>query len=157
MFPLQKQLLAESRYVVRRLQRYLGRNEIYLAISSIHRDLISCSSHSAFYFPMHPNDPTRIQMDVMLARFRNQTFDAVINLDPELNFQIARVMSVINSSRRIGLSGPYAEELYNIHIHADPNQPLSKAYAQMLKLCDLGPPGDRPGTQPSAHYKGKRP
>ncbi|MFB0515724.1 MAG: hypothetical protein ACETWG_03860 [Candidatus Neomarinimicrobiota bacterium] len=141
LFPIQNQLVAESRYVARRLQRYLHRNTICLAISNLYRDRISCPLHSTFYFPMHPDDPTRIQMDVMLARFRNQAFDAVINLDPELNFQIARVMSVIDTPRRIGLSGPYADDLYNIHIYADPDQPLRKAYAQMLKLCDLGTPG----------------
>ncbi len=140
LFPLHKQRLVESRYIARRLQKHLQHNTIDLAISNAHRDLISCPLHAAFYFPVHPDDPTRIQMDVLLARFRGQPFDAVINLEPELNLQLARVMSAVRTSRRIGFTGPYADELYNIQIQADPNGRLHKAYEQMLQVCDLGPP-----------------
>ncbi|UCD38102.1 MAG: hypothetical protein JSW54_01040 [Fidelibacterota bacterium] len=145
LFPLQKESLLESRYVIQRLERYLHHGTIYLAIASIFRDLISCPPSSAFYFPVLTGDPLRIRMDVMLARFRGQDFDAVFNLDPELNFQLARVMSAVNTSRRVGIAGPHADELYNIQIHLAPDRRLKKAYAQMLKICDLDPPKE-PGT-----------
>jgi hypothetical protein len=87
-------------------------------------------------------------MDVMLARFRNRSFDAVINLEPELNLQMARVMSVIRTPRRIGFTGPYADDLYNIQIHADLEGGLEGAYEQMLTLCNIGFTGNSHEIQP---------
>lgn len=77
-------------------------------------------------------------MDVILARFHNQLFDTVVNLEPELNFQIARVMSVIKAPRRIGFIGPHADSLYNIQIQTDLSSSLNGTYEQILALCNIG-------------------
>jgi len=77
-------------------------------------------------------------MDVILARFRNQRFDTVVNLEPELNFQMARVMSVLKAPRRIGFTGPHADSLYNIQIQTDFNSSLNGAYEQIITLCNIG-------------------
>jgi len=138
LFPIQKERLDESIYVYQRLNGHLLDNPIYLAVAAIHRDIIASPVRSTFYFPVIPDKPSRIQMDVMLARFRNQSFDAVVNLEPELNLQMARVMSVIKAPRRIGFAGPDADELYNIQVHTDLNGSLKGAYEQMLELCSLG-------------------
>jgi len=138
LFPVRREWLAESVYVLQRVKGYLLDNPIFLAVPAIYRDQIVGPIRSTFYFPMTPNRPSRIQMDVMLARFRNRSFDAVINLEPELNFQMARVMSVIRTPRRIGFTGPYADDLYNIQIHSDLEGGLEGAYEQMLSLCNIG-------------------
>ncbi|UCH09815.1 MAG: hypothetical protein JSU61_11460 [Fidelibacterota bacterium] len=138
LFPLREETLRESRYVVQQLKKYEPGRNVYLAIANIYRDIIAYPVSSAFYFPVQPDDPPRLRMDVMLARFRNQTFDAVFNLDPEVNLQVARVMSVIKTPQRIGFTGPCADELYNIQVHIAPERRLKQAYAQMLQLCDLG-------------------
>ncbi len=77
-------------------------------------------------------------MDVILARFHDQLFDTVVNLEPDLNFQLARVMSVIKATKRIGFTGPYADSLYNIQIQTDMNSSLNSAYDQILTLCNIG-------------------
>ncbi|UCH62959.1 MAG: hypothetical protein JSU77_00420 [Fidelibacterota bacterium] len=138
LFPIKKEWLAESRYVFQRLKRHLPDNPIQLAVASTYRDQIAGPIRSTFYFPMTPDRPSRILMDVMLARFRDRSFDAVINLEPELNFQMARVMSVIRTPRRIGFTGPYADDLYNIQIHSDFEGGLEGAYEQILSLCNIG-------------------
>ena len=142
LFPLREEALRESRYVVQQLKKYESIGNVYLAIANIYRDMIPFPVSSAFYFPVRPDDPPRLRMDVMLARFRNQTFDAVFNLDPEVNLQVARILSVIRTPQRIGFTGPYADELYNIQVHIAPDQRLRRAYAQMLELCDLGSTDD---------------
>ncbi len=138
LFPVQSEWLAESIYVFQRLKYHLLDNPIFLAIPATYRDQIAGPARSTFYYPMIPRRPSRIQMDVMLARFRNRSFDAVINLEPELNLQMARVMSVIRTPRRIGFTGPYADKLYNIQIHADLEGGLEGAYEEMLTFCNIG-------------------
>lgn len=146
LFPIQREWLDKSIYVFQRLKAYLPDNPICLAIATMYRDIVASPIRSTFYFPMVPDKPSRIQMDVILARFRDRSFDAVINLEPELNLQMARVMSVIRAPWRIGFAGPDADYLYNIQIHTDLDGGLEGAYEQMLKLCDLGLPDDQPGT-----------
>ncbi len=138
LFPVRREWLAESVYVFQRLKYHLLDNPIHLAVAGTYRDEITGPIRSTFYYPMTPNRPSRIQMDVMLARFRNRSFDAVINLEPELNLQMARVMSVIRTPRRIGFTGPHADDLYNIQIHTDLEGGLEGAYDQMLTLCNIG-------------------
>ncbi len=141
LFPVGRELFDESLYVFRRLKNHLLGNPIYLAVSAAYRDLLAGPSRATFYFPVQPNNHTRIQMDVMLARFRNQAFDVVINLDPVLNLQMARVISVTHSSWRIGFAGPHADSLYNIQIQVEIDGPLEKAYDQILGLCQIGAAG----------------
>ncbi len=146
LFPIQREWLDKSIYVFQRLKGHLLDNHICLAIATTYRDIVAGPIRSTFYFPMVPDKPSRIQMDVILARFRDRSFDAVINLEPELNLQMARVMSVIRAPWRIGFAGPDADYLYNIQIHSNLNDNLEGAYEQMLKLCDLGLPDGQPGT-----------
>ena len=138
LFPVQSEWLAESVYVFQRLKAHLPDNPISLAIAATYRDQITGPIRSTFYYPMIPHRPSRIQMDVLLARFRNRSFDAVVNLEPELNLQMARVMSVIRTPRRIGFTGPYADALYNIQVHTNLEGGLEGAYEQMLTLCNIG-------------------
>jgi len=146
LFPIQREWLDKSIYVFQRLKGHLLDNLICLAIATTYRDIVAGPIRSTFYFPMIPDKPSRIQMDVILARFRDRSFDAVVNLEPELNLQMARVMSVIRAPWRIGFAGPDADYLYNIQIRADLDDGLEGAYEQMLKLCDLGQPDGQPGT-----------
>jgi hypothetical protein len=147
LFPLQKEALQKSRYVVQQLKKYEPCDNVYLAIANIYRDIIPYPVSSAFYFPVRPDDPPRPRMDVMMARFRNQSFDAVLNLDPDVNLKVARILSVIKTPQRIGFAGPYADELYNIQVHIAPDRRLKQAYAQMLKICDLGAAAERSSEQ----------
>ena len=129
----------ESRPTFRRLSGFLQRNVIDLAVANIFRDELNDSRRSIFYFPMVQEEPPILRLDVLLARYRNESFDAVINMEPELNVQLARVISVIETPRRIGFAGPYADSLYNIQIHPRSGDRLRKSYSQMLELCDLDP------------------
>ena len=138
-FPLQRKPFMESRPTFRRLSGFLQRNVIDLAVANIFRDELNDSRRSIFYFPMVQEEPPILRLDVLLARYRNESFDAVINMEPELNVQLARVISVIETPRRIGFAGPYADSLYNIQIHPRSGDRLRKSYSQMLELCDLDP------------------
>ncbi|GAI82195.1 unnamed protein product, partial [marine sediment metagenome] len=80
LFPIQREWLDKSIYVFQRLKGHLLDNLICLAIATTYRDIVAGPISSTFYFPMIPDKPSRIQMDVILARFRDQSFDAVINL-----------------------------------------------------------------------------
>ncbi|MFC1619305.1 hypothetical protein ACFL45_05105 [Candidatus Neomarinimicrobiota bacterium] len=110
---------------------------IFFAIAENYRDIIVCSPRYAFYFPVIHSDPIKMRMDVMLVRYRGQQFDAVFNLDPELNPQTARVVSTIKTTRRVGFAGPLADVLYNIQIQTVDHGNLMRSFAQMLELCDL--------------------
>jgi hypothetical protein len=137
LFPLQVDHLHQCQYVVERLRESMDSGNIFFAIAENYRDIIVCSPQYAFYFPVIHSDPTKMRMDVMLVRYRGQQFDAVFNLDPEFNPQMARVMSTIKTTRRVGFAGPIADVLYNIQIQTVDHSNLVRSYAQMLELCDL--------------------
>lgn len=143
LFPLLKEHFDESLYILRRLERHPGAT-ILLAIPMLFRYRIPTPSHQIFYFPFMKEKLTKVQLEVLLARFRYDIFDAVINLDPHLNLGMARAMSMIQAPKRIGISGPGADDIYNIQIQTQPSSPLRAAYDQMLNLCDLGPLGEHP-------------
>ncbi len=138
MFPLQKEHIEASRFLFKKLMQHVKRDLIRVAVADTFRDDLSGPREVVFYYPLLQQSPPVFDLDVMLARFRRETFEAVVNLEPELNVQLARVISVIETPRRIGFSGPFADILYNIQIHPRSNGRLRKSYAQMLKLCDLG-------------------
>ena len=137
LFPLIEDHLHQCRIVVDQLQEHLDSGRIFYAIAENYRDVFKCPPQYAFYFPVIHDAPFRLRMDVMLARYKGQHFDAVFNLDPVFNLQIARVMSAIKTSRRIGFTGPLSDVLYNIQIQAIDQTNLAKSYEQMLALCDL--------------------
>ncbi len=143
LFPLLEEHFDESIYILRRLERHPSAT-ILLAIPMLFRGRIPTPSHQIFYFPFMKEKLSKVQLAVLMARFRYDTFDAVINLDPHLNLGMARAMSMIQAPKRIGVSGPGADDIYNIQIQTQPSSPLRAAYDQMLNLCDLGPPDDHP-------------
>jgi hypothetical protein len=137
LFPLSEEHVHQCRYVVDHLQGCLASGRVFFAIAETYRDIFNCSPRYAFHFPVIKNDPYRMRLDVLLARYKGQQFDAVLNLDPGFNLQMARVISAIKTSRRIGFAGPFADLLYNIQIQAADHSNLEKSYDQMLALCDL--------------------
>ena len=143
LFPILVEYFDESIYILRRLERHPGAT-ILLAIPSLFRDRIPTPSHQIFYFPFLKGKLSKVELEVLLARFRYDSFDAVINLDPHLNLGMARAISMIRAPKRIGVSGPGADDIYNIQIQTQPSRPLRAAYDQMLNLCDLGPLGEHP-------------
>jgi hypothetical protein len=137
LFPLQVDHLHQSQYVVERLREIMDSGNVFFAIAENYREIIECSPQYAFYFPVNHSNPIKMRMDVMLARYRGQQFDAVINLDPVFNLQMARIISAIKTTRRVGFAGPLADVLYNIQIQTVDQSNLVRSYAQMLELCDL--------------------
>lgn len=143
-FPLQKERFMQSLHFLRQLERYPPRNNFHLAIRSDHRSMIPPSSHKTFYYPMSANHPERIDYQVLASKFGNHKFDAVINLEPEINLDLARVISQVKASKRIGFAGPGADDLYNIQIRRQSASEFAAAYDQILAFCDLGPESDHP-------------
>ena len=143
LFPILVEHFDESIYILRRLERHPGAT-ILLAIPSLFRDRIPTPSHQIFYFPFIKEKLSKIQLEVLVARFQHDTFDTVINLDPLMNLEMARVISLIRAPKRIGVAYPGADEIYNIQIQTQPSSPLRAAYDQMLNLCDLGSLGEHP-------------
>lgn len=137
LFPLREDHLHQCQSVVKRLQDSLESGNVFLTIAENYRDVFDCSPRHAFYFPVFHKDPLKLRMDVLLARYRGQQFDAVFNLDPVFNLQMARIISAIKTTRRVGFAGPLADVLYNIQIQAVDHDNLASAYDQMLALCDL--------------------
>ena len=143
-FPLEKELFIQSIHFLRQLERHPPRNNFHLAIRSDHRAIIPPSSHKTFYYPMSAEHPERIDYPVLAKKFGNHRFDAVINLEPEINLDLARVMSQVKAAKRIGFAGPGADDLYNIQIRRQSPTEFTAAYNQILALCDLGPESDHP-------------
>jgi hypothetical protein len=137
LFPLNEDHVHQCQIVVDQLQEYLDSGRVFYAIADNFRDVFKCPPQYAFYFPVIPDTQYRLRMDVLLARYKGQQFDAVFNLDPLFNLQMARVMSVIRTPRRVGFTGPLADILYNIQIQVKDRNNLEKSYHQMLALCDL--------------------
>lgn len=145
LFPLAEDHFHQCRIIVDQLRGHLDSGRVFYAIAENYRDVFKCPSQNAFYYPVIHDTPYRLRMDVLLARYKGQHFDAVFNLDPIFNLQLARVMSVIKTSRRVGFTGPFSNVLYNIQIQAVDQTNLAKSYDQMLALCDLnerGQPAD---------------
>lgn len=144
LFPLLEEHFDESIYVLRRLERHSGGATILLGIPMLFRDSFPTPSHQIFYFPFIKEKLSKIHLEVLVARFQHDTFDTVINLDPLMNLEMARVISLIRAPKRIGVAYPGADEIYNIQVQTQPSSPLRAAYDQMLNLCDLGPLGEHP-------------
>ena len=140
LFPVDQPRLLESLPVLQELERYPNGGAFKLAIPIIFQELIPASRHGIFFFPLMKAKPPKVDVAVLRARYRDESFDAVVNLDPELSRHMARVIRTIDAPKRIGFSGPGADDIYNIQI--DPEEPdlLAGSYDQILALCDLGTP-----------------
>ena len=143
-FPAEREMFIRSVHVLRRLERYPARKNFDLAIRSDYREIIPPSSHHTFYYPMSKERPELIDYEILANNYRSRSFDAVINLAPEITIELARVMSQIEAPKRIGLEGPGADDLYNIQIRSSSTSDFTAAYDQILALCDLGTAKEHP-------------
>ena len=143
-FPVEREMFIRSMHVLRRLERFPAKKNVELAIRSDHREIIPPSKHPTFYYPMTTEHPDRIDYEILANNYSYRSFDAVINLAPEINIELARVMSLIEAPKRIGLEGPGADDLYNIQIRSRSTTDLTAAYDQILAICDLGIASDHP-------------
>ncbi len=140
LFPVQPAIFYKSLHIVKRLASYSPQNKIHFAVAHNLKDLMPATDHLIFYYPFLKDESTKIDLDVLVARFGNEQYDAVINLDVEPSLQMAKLISKIEAPKRIGFAGPGADELYNIQIAAVSERQLSGAYDQILGFCDLGKP-----------------
>ncbi|MFC1480989.1 hypothetical protein ACFL6E_01930 [Candidatus Neomarinimicrobiota bacterium] len=140
LFPLNPAIFYESLHIVKRLAIYPPQNNIHFAVALNLKDIMHATDHLTFYYPFMKDDTPKIDLDVLVARFGNEKYDAVINLDVEPSIQMAKLISKIETPKRIGFSGPGADELYNIQIAPVSQRYLSGAYDQILGFCDLGKP-----------------
>lgn len=140
LFPTDADRFQASLRVFRHLERYPDGEAIQLAVPMNFQDQIPVSNHGVFYFPLTRDKAPTVDVAVLLARYQDESFDAVVNLDPELTRQMARVIHGIKAPKRIGFSAAGADDIYNIQI--DPEEPdlLDGSYDQMLAICDLGTP-----------------
>ena len=93
---------------------------------------------------MSEDHPERIDVETLVGKFAGKNYDAVINLTPHIDLDMARFMSRIKTPKRIGFFGPGSDELYNIQIRSVTEDDFTAAYDQILALCDLGPEPDHP-------------
>ena len=143
-FPLERETFIRSVHVLRRLECFPAKKNIDLAICSDHLEIIPPSSHQTFYYPMTTEHPELVDYEILATNYSHRSFDAVINLAPEINIELARVMSRIDAPKRIGLEGPGADDLYNIQIRCSSTTDFTAAYDQILAFCDLGTVKDHP-------------
>jgi len=140
LFPLNPAIFYESLHVVQRLADYPPQNNIHFAVALNLKEIMPPTDHLTFYYPFIKDDPPKIDLEVLEARFGNEKYDAVINLEAKPSLQMAKLISKIKAPKRIGFSGPGADELYNIQIAPVSESYLSGAYDQILGFCDLGKP-----------------
>ena len=138
-FPLTRQPFEESIHVLRRLEKYPVRKKFQLAISTLYKNHIPKPRHPTFFFPMEAKGEGRADLAVLERRYSGKRFDAVINLDPEVDLRMASLISLVAAPKRIGLESTGSDEVYNIQIRPGGEGSLSSAYDQILDLCDLGP------------------
>lgn len=143
-FPLTRKPFEESIHVLRRLEKHPARNNFQFAISYLYKDHIPKPSHPTFFFPMDAKEEGRADLAILEQRYGGKRFDAVINLAPEVDLHMARIISTVVAPKRIGLEAPGSDEVYNIQIRSGGEGSLSSAYDQILDLCDLGPVNDHP-------------
>lgn len=140
LFPTDADRFRTSLRVFHHLERYPDGEAIQLAVPVSFQDQIPASNHGVFYFPLTRDKVPTVDVAVLLARYKEESFDAVVNLDPEITRHMAQVIHSINAPKRIGFSALGADDIYNIQI--DPEEPdlLDGSYDQMLAICDLGTP-----------------
>lgn len=142
--PLGNREFQESLYVLRQLEQRPDGGIFELAIPKIYQYTIPDPTPTTFYFPVAEHGPTGHLAEVLAARYRYSTFDAVVNLDPELTEEMAWVISTMRASMRIGAAHPKANDVYNIQIQRAETGTLRSLYNQILAFCDLGDIGEHP-------------
>lgn len=73
-----------------------------------------------------------------LKKIINGKFNAILNLDPELNFISAQIISSFNSEIRIGFSSDVVKDIYNVNIEGGSgNGYIEKGYKYILEVLGL--------------------
>lgn len=73
-----------------------------------------------------------------LKKFINGKFNAIINLDPELNLISAQIISSFNSGIRIGFKSNIIDDIYNINIEDGiGNNYIEKGYKYIIEVLGL--------------------
>ena len=115
-FPINEEAFRVALYAFRKLKKKENINYYYV-INNIYKHHFSLSGH---VFNFHKkNKKIKIDETFYEDRIINKSFDIIVDLNNEFNFDICLLINNIESYYKVGFKGNYSDYFYNIQLETD--------------------------------------
>ena len=115
-FPIKEESFRVALYTFRKLKKKKNINYYYV-INNIYKHHFNLTGHVFNFYKT--NKKIKIDETFYEDRIINKSFDMVIDLNNEFNFDLCLLINNIKSYYKIGFKGDYSDYFYNIQLETD--------------------------------------
>lgn len=124
-FPYDEESFQVASYSFRNLlNRKKDRLKISFMIPNAYRDQVAKTSSEFIYY----------KQSELKVTPRDISFDMVVDLNPEFDFELSRFISHLDAKYTIGFKSAFSDKFYNIQLDVPPSGFLERGYKQMYNI-----------------------